>query len=334
VFNLKINRYRFMKRQILKGFSHGCWMLAVLFLSVSCEESFMPQSKTDLSVTAKSSANAEMVAASQAVMDITSAGMVNQGISYGRAAEGDSQDDDHLCGATVTKTITLNNALPDSLILEGNIIIDFGDGMNCEDASDHRASGSITTEFTIHMNVKTHQYTSIETITLDAFSRGSKTLSGSFIARAASGGQRWLEIIDAELTYVPHDAEDDEEEGEDDEGDDDNDEEAADTVATTIYWSGSLTFAYDNGGTFSKEDDTKTVTGSMEGHRNGSSFISEITTAVLFDYGCDRGRYPVSGTVAVTAAGVLTTVDFGSGGCDTIYTSTTAGVTSELHFKG
>jgi hypothetical protein len=311
-----------MKKQILKWFSHGSWMLALLFISISCEESFTPQSKTDLSVNAKASANAEMMAASQEVMDITSAGMANQGISYGRAADGDDQEDNHLCGATITKNITVSHTLSDSLILEGSITIDYGDGTNCEDASDNRPSGSITTEFTINMNIKTHQFSSTETITLDAFSRGSKTLSGSFIARAASGGQRWLDIIDAELNYIPHDDEED-----DDEGDND-----ADTVATTIRWSGSLTFVHDNAGTFRRDDDTKTVTGSIEGNSNGTSFTSEITTAVLFDYNCNSGRYPVSGAVAVTSDGVLTTVDFGSGTCDKIYTSTTTGVTTELHF--
>jgi hypothetical protein len=310
-----------MKKQILKWFSHGSWMLALVFISVSCEESFVP-SQTGLSVNAKASANAEMVAASQQVMDITSAGMINQGISYGRAADGDNPDDDHLCGATVTKNITLNNTLSDSLILEGSITIDYGDGTTCEDASDNRPGGSITAEFTINMNIKTHQFSSIETITLDAFSRGSKTLSGSFIARASSDGQRLLDIINAELTYVPHDSEED----------DDEEENAADTVATTISWSGSLTFMYDNAGTFSKDDDTKTVTGSIEGSSNDTSFASAITTSVLFDYSCNHGLYPVSGTVSLTSAGVLTTVDFGTGTCDTIYTSTTAEATTELHF--
>jgi hypothetical protein len=314
-----------MKNQILKRFSLGWWMLTILIIGVSCEESFSPQPKTDLSIKAKASANAEMVASSQEIMDITSAGMINQGISYGRAADDDNHNDDHLCGATVTKTVTLNNSLPDSLILEGSITINYGDGTNCQDGSDHRPSGSITTEFTITMNIKTHQYTSMETITLDAFSRGSKTLSGSFIARAASGGQRWLDIIDAELTYVPHNATEDED-------NDNEDEEAADTVATTIRWSGSLMFVYDNGGTLTKGDDTKTITGSIEGTSQGTSFATEITTAVVFDYGCEHGRYPVSGEVAITSAGVLTTVNFGSGECDKLYTSTTAGVSSELHF--
>jgi hypothetical protein len=309
-----------MKKQVLKWFSHGSWMLALLFMSVSCEESFAPQSKTKLSVTARG--NAEIMAASQDILNITGAGMINQGISYGRVAE-DDHDEDYLCGATVSKTITLNHALADSLIVEGAITIDFGDGSACGDSSDHRPSGSITTEFTISMNLKTHQYASIETITLDEFKRGAKSLSGTFIARAASGGQQWLDIIDAELTYLPHDAEDDD----DDEGD-----EEADTVVSTMMWSGSLTFTYDNAGTFGRDDDTKTMTGSITGTSNGSSFHTEISEDVVFLYGCNRGHYPVSGLVNISSAGVLTMVNFGDSTCDKIYTSTTAGITTELHF--
>jgi hypothetical protein len=311
-----------MKNQIAKWFTQGSWLIGLMVIGVSCNDELGMESNQKNKISAEQSAqsNAEMMMAAQEVMDITGSGMASQGINYGRAAdEGEGEDEeDRLCGAIVTKSITINTTLPDSLIISGSLSIDFGDGSNCGDST-HRRSGKITTEFTINVSLKNKRtYTSTETVTLDNFTGNGKALSGKFIAKAATGGMRWLEVIDAELVYNM-----------DDEGDDDNE---ADSVVT-ISWSGELTFTYDNAGTFTREDDTKTITGSITATTNAGSFSSTITNPVTFKMVCDYGRkIPVSGTINVTSAGVVTTLDFGDGACDKLYTSTTAGTTTELSF--
>jgi hypothetical protein len=316
-----------MKKEVSTFLSRSCWFLVLAVIGISCNDSFGPEinSNEKMSVSAKS--NAEMLVAAQEVMDITGAGMVDQGITYGRFADNDDDHERYLCGAVVTKSVEIDNALaPDSLVITGSISIDFGDGTHCPDSADRRHSGKITTEFTIHVNLKKHLYSSVETVTLTNLERGSKTISGVFVAHAASGGIRTLDIINADFTYHG----DDDEEGES--GDDDDNE--ADSVTVTWTWNGSLTFSRDNGGTLDRDDDIKTITGSISATGdNGASFSSEITQAVTFKWECFQGRnIPVMGVVNVTNNGVLTTVDFGDGTCDKLYVATTNGTTTEHHF--
>lgn len=318
-----------MGNQFSKKLVKSSWILGMALVALvvfSCNDSFGPAEPRSPQISASN--NAEIVMASQEVMDITGAGMSNQGISYGRAAahEGDGDYEDHmLCGAKVTKNFSLDNSMQDSLILSGSISIDFGDGTNCSDSSRHH-SGKITTEFTINVNLKNHLYTSSETITMENFTKGSKILSGVFHAQAASGGKSWLDITNAQLTYTPGDHDDDE-------GEDDGDEESDDMNSTpiTITWSGNLTFTYDNNGTLTRGDDVKTVTGSISGTTENGTFTTEIVEAVTFKMACFSGRnIPVKGIVNVTSADVLTVLDFGDGSCDKMYTSTTAGETTEM----
>ena len=314
-----------MSYRFSKWFVSCSWILSLTVLTiigVSCSDEFgSGNSPAEPKVSA--TGNAEFVMAAQEVMDITGAGMSSQGINYGRAAahEGDDDGNEHrLCGAKVTKNFNFDNTLPDSLIVSGSITIDFGDGTNCPDSTNRHRSGKITTEFTINVNLKNHLFTSSETVTLEEFTRGSKTLSGIFHAQAASGGTRWLEITNAHLTYHPQP------------DDDDGGDSEMDSVSTTITWSGNLTFMYDNKGTITREDDIKTITGSISGSTDTGTFSLEIVEAVTFKRSCFDGRnIPVSGIVNITSAGVLTVVDFGDGTCDKLYTSTTAGETTELH---
>jgi hypothetical protein len=299
-----------MKNQIATWFVRS-WLFALAVIGVSCNDAFSPERKSELNTELSAQNNAEMVMATQDALDITSAGMVNQGITSGRVADGDGPEDeeetkDRLCGATVTKSVTMVNAMPDSLTITGIIIIDFGDGTQCADSS-HRRSGSITTEFNITVNKLNHRaYHSVETVTLNEFTQGSKTLSGTFISKAAPGGLQWLKVQNAELNY-------------------------ADSV--TITWNGDLTVTRDGGDTRSRNDDIKTITGSIIGTTPDGEFSSEITNDLIIKWECYRGRnIPVSGTIVVTSPEAVTTLDFGDGSCDKLYTSTTAGETKELHF--
>jgi hypothetical protein len=315
-----------MNDQISNGMRKGSWILALAVMAlvgISCNDEFGGNSQFATAPEVSATANAEMVVAAQEVLDITGAGMSSQGIAYGRAAAHEGNDDwdkNRLCGATISKNFDLDNSMPDSLILSGSITIDFGDGTNCPDSANRHHSGKITTEFTINVNLKNHLFSSSETVTLDEFTRGSKTLSGVFHAQAASGGMRWLDITNAQLTYTPKDND------ENGDGDDEN------STPTTISWSGSLTFMYDNNETLTRSDDTKTITGTITGTTDAGVFTSEIAEALTIKSSCFNGRnIPVSGIVNITSAGVLTVVDFGDGTCDKLYTSTTGDETIELH---
>lgn len=301
-----------MKKQIETWFTRS-WLFTLAVIGVSCNEAIGPESKSEIKEELSARYNAEMVMATQDALDITGAGMVSQGVTSGRVAGGNDPEDeeeieDRLCGATVTKSVTMVNTHPDSLLVTGIITIDFGDGTQCGDSS-HRRSGSITTEFVISASKKSHEvYHSTETVTLHNFTQGAKSVSGKFISTAAPGGLQWLKVQNAEVTY-------------------------ADSVETTIAWSGELTVTHDNAGTRSHNDDIKTVSGSITGTTSQGSFSSEITNDLIIKRECYRGRnIPVSGTIVVTSDETITTLDFGDGTCDKLYTSTAAGETTELHF--
>ena len=316
-----------MENRISKWLIYGLWLVALPVTIISCDDGFGPEMESG-----KRSAvsNAEILMAAQEAMDITGAGMSSQGLTYGRAAAHENGNDDkehRLCGAVVSKNFSFDNSLPDSLIISGSITIDFGDGTNCPEAMEGKRGGKITTEFTINVNRKNHLYTSVETVTLEEFIRGSKKISGIFKARAASGGMRWLDVINAQFIHSPQNGDDDDDEG--DEGEDDDDEMGS----APITWSGSLTFEYDNNGTITRDDDTKTITGSIAGETEGGSFTTEIAEAVTIRKSCFHGRnIPVSGIVNITSSEGLTVLDFGDGTCDKLYTATTNGTTEELHF--
>ena len=159
------------------------------------------------------------------------------------------------------------------------------------------------------VNLLNHKaWHSVETVTLNNFSHDGKTVSGTFTAEAAPGGLQWLHVQNAVLHID-------------------------DSVDTEVSWSGDLTITRDNGGTISRDDDTKTIEGSVSGTINDVSFTSAITSALIIKWECYHGRnVPVQGTIDITSEGAVTTLDFGDGTCDKLYTSTSAGVSTDLHF--
>jgi hypothetical protein len=79
------------------------------------------------------------------------------------------------------------------------------------------------------------------------------------------------------------------------------------------------------------------VTGSAAGsNRDGSTYIMEITTPLIYKRSCvtSSGGIAVKGAKVLTVDGKVITIDYGSGECDRMITITINGVTKEIEVKG
>lgn len=306
----------------------------VVMLAWSCQQgNEVKISDAQLKVKSESAAvnNAQIITATQEVMDVTGDALLQNGITYGRAAQpslsfghgghdqsgsndddNDSGDDnnggdDHegpfSCKPSITGSFNLDQSKQDTLIYSGTVSIDFGDGSSCADST-HVRTGKITDTFelmVIHGDSVT--FSSTETITFEAYGKDTVKLDGTFITKSASGEPTVLDIQDAKITYP-------------------------DGTATT--WHGQLTYLKDEGAGKWNRSGTKQVNGSLEGTtRDGLAYTAEITQTLVFDYTCSFKRIPVSGTIDLTVAGQLSTIDYGDGTCDKTYTVTINGDTTE-----
>jgi hypothetical protein len=102
---------------------------------------------------------------------------------------------------------------------------------------------------------------------------------------------------------------------------------------TSVTWNGSLTNQYTRIKFHELHDESRKVTGSINGtNRQGTSFSATISKAIVFNYSCSR-NIPVAGTIDLTVGSAASSIDFGSGTCDNEYTITTGGTTTTYTFK-
>lgn len=130
---------------------------------------------------------------------------------------------------------------------------------------------------------------------MQAFKRDTVQFDGVFIGKSSSADVASVEIQNAKITYADQ------------------------TFAT---WSGMLNIVKGTlNETWHKERNAfKKITGSMKGiARGGADFSADITTEIVFKNSCSR-KYPVSGTIKIVNGGTASTVDYGDGSCDRIYT--------------
>jgi hypothetical protein len=81
--------------------------------------------------------------------------------------------------------------------------------------------------------------------------------------------------------------------------------------------------------TSDKTDNVYSVTGSGTVVLNDTAtYTKTITTALLFDAGCD---YIKSGVIELNRNGVVSVIDYGDGTCDSVATVTTDGTTEEIN---
>ena len=249
--------------------------------------------------------NQQMIAAVQDVASVTAGAFSRQGITSGRIAnEGEGNEIE--CGPSVTSNIKLDRTHLDSIIYSGVITIDYGTGLNCPD-SIARRKGMVIDSFRLVLKFKDSVWYDLsEKINFIGYSRDSVTLDGSVSIASSSRGPTVISIDETKTKYAD---------------------------GTTSTWSGNLVFTIHNAG--HHWGGTMDVTGSWSGTtRSGTSFSANITKAIEYQSSCPGyRRIPVMGTVDVTVGGVTSTIDYGDGTCDKIYTITTAGVTKEYKFS-
>ncbi len=249
--------------------------------------------------------NNQMIATAQDLVNVTGSAFANQGITYGRVADGDGGDDDFDCKPSITNNIKIDTSHPDSLIISGTIIIDF-DSATC-DSSEVR-KGKIMDSIMLVVAFKNKVFKSFEKITFENYWKDSVNVNGSVSVTAATGSPTVVTINGTKIKY--HDG-------------------------TSSSWTGNLVFTFQRSGVGSTYVSTMSLTGSWSGTtRSGMSFTANITKEIDFKAGCFGHRHkfiPVSGTVDITTNGVTSTIDYGDGTCDRVYTVTTAGTTTEHH---
>jgi hypothetical protein len=257
--------------------------------------------------------NSEIIASSQDVMGITEGVFVDEGISDGRATtggrieNGEYGDDDGLsgCPVKISGSFDMDNTHMDTVIFSGDFTIDFGDGSGCPDST-HVKKGKLTDtfNFTFGFKPRFHLISSSQIIAFEEFSRGGKVIDGTFTVKTQAPGTKFLEIQNVTITYPD---------------------------GTSASVDGTLTSVDHNFETLNRGDDTRTLTGELSGHsRDGVEFSANITTEVLFKFACFKRRdIPVSGIVNITTDGTSSTLDFGDGRCDKVYTVTSGGTSTE-----
>lgn len=258
--------------------------------------------------------HATIVAETQGAMEITSGIFDDEGFSDGRVSSsgriegGDHHhEDDAGCRPNISGSFDLDRSHEDSLIYTGTLVIDYGDGENCD--SEHVRKGKITDTFTCILTWgDSITFTSTETITFEGFVRDSVQLDGTFVVTKVNHKSKTVEIQNATISYPD---------------------------GTSVSWSGELNFTYERGEDCRWKDNTIRLSGSISGtNRDGVAFSFETTEDLVFKYGCNKHHKfrPVSGIVEVTIGGIISTVDFGDGTCDNSFTVTTNGETSEHEF--
>lgn len=300
-----------MKKTWVKIVERTVLITVALFMAWSCKDDDQNLSPQQAKAQSKASAedNAQMVATSQEVLDITSGAFAEQGVTSGKKlSEGRMETGG--CNPSVSGSFNLDNSHPDSLIYSGTLTVDYGDGSACPD-SVKRQTGKIVDTFLYTLSTKNGiRFTSSENISFQGYRKDTTALDGTFIVKSATKLPTTLESQNAKITYLD---------------------------GTSASWDGILTFTYYKGDSRDWKDNSVNVTGSLSGtSREGAAFTAAITKAVEYRYNCFKGKrksFPVSGVIEVTTNGTLSTVNYGDGTCDKKYTIVTSGETSNLNLE-
>lgn len=299
-----------MKTKFLKSIRQLACLMVMSWILAACNQDNVSHPKSMTSQQQANTAaedNGQMIASTQDVMDITAGAMTGQGISNGRFVSTErSGPESWDCGSRVSGTFNIDKSHSDSLIYQGTITIDYGDGSNCKDSVNIRR-GIIIDSFTFILTRSDFDLT--ESISFQDFHRDTIQLDGTFISKSSSRDKSTVEIQNARITYKD---------------------------GTFNLWNGMLTILVGPATEQLGIDDFhffKSVTGGVTGTtRSGAAFTAEITNDIIFLYSCSR-RFPVSGTIKVTVDDVTSTVDYGNGRCDRQYTVSN-GDSTTLHCFG
>ncbi len=300
-----------MKTTFLKLMVHVSWL--AFLVAASCQKENVSGS-TPVSTQAQTEMtahdNSQMIAIAQDAMDVTGSAMASNGISNGRYSEsqrtsGHGMDMD-CAPSIISSTFSIDRTHKDSVIYSGSLTIDFGTGSNCKDSTEVR-KGKLIDAFKLIVRLKdTLSYNLTESVTFQSYQKDSVQVDGMFSKVSTSDAVSTLTIQNAKLTYAD---------------------------GTAVTWNGTLINEYILEGFHELPQESRKVTGSINGmDRQGVSFSSSISNAILFEYSCSRD-IPVAGTIDLMVGSVASTIDFGSGTCDKDYTITTGGTVTTYTFK-
>jgi len=211
------------------------------------------------------------------------------------------------CQPSISGTFSIDKSHTDTLIYSGSLAIDYGTGTVCKDSTEIR-KGKLIDAFKLVVALKHRdKYNLMESITFQEFQKDSVQVDGVFTSQSTSDTLSVLTAQNAKITYKD---------------------------GTSVSWNGSLTNRYILNGSFhERNNESRQVTGSISGtNRQGASFSTTITKAILYQYSCSR-NIPVTGTIDLTVGTMSSAIDFGTGTCDKEYTITTNGTTTTYTFK-
>lgn len=281
-------------------------MLPAMLVACDDKDAISPeQSKARTEVAAKD--NSQIFAVTQEVLDLTSLALLEKGVSGGRKTSGGRLNEKLACYPTISASYDVKKSA-DSVVYDGTITVDFGDGSSCADSASQRM-GKITDKFRYVISYRDSiPLRATETITFDGFRKDSTEVDGAFTNTLASDGSRNVDIDNAVITYPD---------------------------GTSAKWSGQLTYHQNNGGTpFKPVDDTRTLLGNLAGTtREGVNFNSLVTEAITYANQCGlQAGIPVSGIVDLLVGETRSQVDYGDGTCDNTYTIDVNGETTAYDF--
>ncbi|SRR5258706_3242643 len=298
-----------MKIKFQKLVAPFCWL--TFFMVVSCQkDNFMDHMNASMKTELAAHDNSQIIAVTQDAMDVTGAALAGKGISSGRYAANqrttDGDDGDMDCAPSISGTFSIDRSHPDTIVYSGTLTIDYGAGLYCKDSTEIR-KGKIIDTFNLIVSTKDSiTYNLTESVTFQGYEKDSVKVDGVFTVNSTSDAMSTLTVQNAKITY---------------------------SNGTSVSWSGILTSHYIHNGYYDKDQESRQVAGSISGtNRDGVDFSASITKAILFEYSCSR-RIPVSGTIDLTVGSVQSTIDYGTGTCDRIYTITTGGTTTTYTFK-
>lgn len=275
-------------RATAKGTFVATAVAAILF---SCSDDLTPK-KVSSEEQAKLAAedNAQLMMATQEVLDVTAGALADKGVAEGRVKN--DEHDNYGCAPAVNITLNIDRNHADSIFYSGSLSVNYGDGSSCDAAN--KRTGKITDAFRIIVRTKApYQFTASETLTFEAFTRDSTTYNGNIVVSSASNKKATVAGNSVAVEYAD---------------------------GTASVWNGTFNFAYQD---VSKRKGEIQVTGDISGKsRQGFNYTANIVEPVIFKPGCFgwKKKIPVDGLVKVSTSGSTSTVNYGEGACDRVYT--------------
>lgn len=246
--------------------------------------------------------NTQMLIAAQEALDITAGALKEKGVTEGRIAGNDWQDDFAGCKPSINVTVSIDRNRSDSLIYNGSITINYGDGAAC--SPEFQRTGMIVDAFVLSVSKKNKSaFKATESISFTGFGNEIAEVDGTIVVRSANGKKTSVEARNAKISF--------------DDG-------------TSSSWNGKLEFAFDAATQAQRRGDIR-MTGSLTGFtRQGSNYTATILESMLFKAGCfgKKRPFPVSGTLQVKTDSETSTVNYGNGTCDRNYTIEVDGQTT------